>query len=254
MRRTLGCIRRADERFGMIQAGDRVAVGVSGGKDSLLLLNALALYRRFCRFPFTLEALSLGMGWPGMDFSGVAAFCEKLGVPFTFVETDIKEVVFDIRKEENPCALCAKLRRGALNNLAKAHGCNKLALGHHREDVAETFLMSLLFEGRLNLFAPVTYLNRVDITVIRPMIFVPEKHIIGTAQKLGLPVVKNLCPADGHTNRQSMKELLTTLSGAVGDDAAERIVSAIANTQQYNLWPGTKGAKTPGTLDETGED
>ncbi|MGI6151865.1 MAG: tRNA 2-thiocytidine biosynthesis TtcA family protein [Christensenellales bacterium] len=253
MRKTLGCIRRADERFDMIQANDHVAVGVSGGKDSLLLLNALALYRKFCRVPFTLEALSLGMGWPGVDFSGVAAFCEHLDVPFTFVETDIKEVVFDIRKEENPCALCAKLRRGALNNLAKARGCNKLALGHHREDVAETFLMSMLYEGRLNLFAPVTYLNKVDITVIRPMVFVPERHIIGTAKKLNLPIVKNPCPADGHTNRQRMKNLLTTLSDAIRDDAAERIVSAIANTEQYNLWAGTKSSKTSATLDETGE-
>jgi len=254
MRKTLGCIRRADERFDMIQAGDHIAVGVSGGKDSLLLLNALALYRKFCRVPFTLEAITLGMNWPGMDFSGVKAFCEKLEVPYTFVMTDIKEVVFDLRKEENPCALCAKLRRGALNNLAKARGCSKIALGHHREDVAETFLMSLLYEGRLNLFSPVTYLNKVDIKVIRPMIFVPEKHIIGTAKRLGLPVVKNLCPADGHTNRQRMKNLLSTLSDVIRDDAAERIVSAIANTEQYNLWPGNKQANCPASLDESPKD
>jgi len=240
MRKTLGCIRRADERFGMIEANDHVAVGVSGGKDSLLLLNAMALYRRFCKVSFTLEALSLGLGWPDMDFSGVAAFCEQLDVPFTFVQTDIKEVIFDIRKEENPCALCANLRRGALNDLAKSHGCNKLALGHHREDAAETFLMSLLFEGRLHLFAPVTYLDKVDITVIRPMVFLPEKHIIGAAKRLNLPVVKNSCPADGHTNRQDMKELLSVLSDAIRDDAAERIVSAIANTDQYALWPAPK--------------
>ncbi len=245
MRKTLGCIRRADERFNMIQEGDHVAVGVSGGKDSLLLLNAMALYRNFCRVPFTLEALSLGMGWPGMDFSGVAGFCKKLDVPFTFVETDIKEVVFDIRKEENPCALCAKFRRGALNELAKSHGCNKIALGHHREDVAETFLMSLFYEGRLNLFAPVTYLNKVDITVIRPMVFLPERHIIATAEELALPIVKNLCPADGHTTRQDMKELLGKLSKTIGDDAAEKIVSAIANTEQYNLWPAANVSREP---------
>ena len=236
MRKTLGCIRRADERFQMIEPGDRVAVGVSGGKDSMLLLNALALYRRFSQNPFELEAITLGMNYPGMDFSPVAELCEQLNVPYTFKMTDIKEVVFDIRKEENPCALCAKLRRGALNDLAKEHGCNKVALGHHRDDVVETFLMSMLYEGRLHLFSPLTYMDRADITVIRPMIYVPEKHIKGAVKKLGLPVVPTRCPADGKTNRAHMKELITLLNDAVRGDAAETILGAIDNTAQYQLW------------------
>jgi len=236
MRKTLGCIRRADERYHMIEPGDHVGVGVSGGKDSLLLLNALALYRRFSKNPFTLEAFTLGMGYEEMDFTPVAELCKRLDVPYTLVQTDIREVVFDIRKEENPCALCAKLRRGALNDLAKAHNCTKLALGHHREDVAETFLMSLLYEGRLHLFPPVTYLDRVDITVIRPMVFVPEKHVKGAVRTLELPIVHNPCPADGKTKRHEMKDLLKYLTSLIKDDAAERIVSAIANEEQYMLW------------------
>ena len=236
MRKTLGCIRRADERYGMIESGDRVAVGVSGGKGSLLLLTALALYRRFAAHPFTLEAITLGMNYPGMDFSAVAAWCEKIEVPYTFQMTDIKEVVFDLRKEENPCALCAKLRRGALNTLARAHGCNKVALGHHRDDVVETFLMSLLYENRLHLFSPVTYLERADVTVIRPMIFLPEKHIKGAAKNLGLPVVHNPCPADGLTARAKMKDVVTLLNDAMRTDTAEIILRAIDNTDQYLLW------------------
>ena len=252
MRKTLGCIRRADEKYNMIEPGDHVGVGVSGGKDSLLLLNALALYRRFSKNPFTLEAFTLGMGYEEMDFTPVAELCERLSVPYTLVQTDIKEVVFDIRKEENPCALCAKLRRGALNNLAKAHGVNKLALGHHREDVAETFLLSLLFEGRLHLFSPVTYLDKVDITVIRPMVFLPEKHVKGAVKALGLPVVHNPCPADGNTKRHEMKKLLSVLSDVIRDDAAERIVSAIANDKEYLLWDqkmGKNAASGPGVTE-----
>lgn len=236
MRLTLGCIRRADEQFGMIEKDDRIAVGVSGGKDSLLLLNALALYRKFCKNPFELEAICLGLGYEPFDVSGVQALCDRLEVPFTYRKTDIKEVVFDIRKETNPCAMCAKLRRGALNNLAKEHGCNKVALGHHREDVVETFLMSLFFEGRLHLFAPVTYLSRVDVTVIRPMIYVPEKHIIQLARKLELPIIHNPCPADGYTKRQEMKELCLKLSALVGKDCTATIMQAISNVDQYLLW------------------
>ena len=236
MRKTLGCIRRADQQFGMIETGDRVAVGVSGGKDSLLLLNAMALYRKFSAHPFELEAICLGLGYEEFDVSGIEAMCRKIDVPFTYVKTDIKEVVFDIRKEANPCAMCAKLRRGALNDLARAHGCNKVALGHHREDVVETFLLSLFFEARLHLFAPVTYLDRADVTVIRPMIYVPEKHIKGVARQLDLPIVKNPCPADGKTKRQDMKELLKTLNDVVRGDAAAKLIQAISNVEQYQLW------------------
>ncbi len=237
MRTVLGCVRRADEQFRMIEEGDRVAVGLSGGKDSLLLTYALSLYRKFSKHHFTLEAITLGLGFEPFDADSLARFCESIDVPFTFEPTNIKEVVFDIRKEENPCALCAKLRRGALNNLARDHGCNKVALGHHREDVLETFLMSLFFEARLHVFAPLTYLSRADVTVIRPMIYLPEKHVIHVQKKLGLPVVHNPCPANGFTKRQDMKELLKTFNDIVPDhDAAHRMIRALSSTEQYQLW------------------
>jgi tRNA 2-thiocytidine biosynthesis protein TtcA len=237
MRMILGCIRRADEQFGMIQEGDHVAVGLSGGKDSLVLTYALGLYRKFCKHKFTLEAITLGMGYEGFDHESLARFCESIDVPFTYKLTDIKEVVFDIRKESNPCALCAKLRRGALNSLAHEHGCNKVALGHHREDVLETFLMSLFFESRMHVFAPLTYLERSDVTVIRPMIYAPEAEVIKTARRLQLPVTHNPCPANGKTKRQDMKELLRSFNDIVPDhDAANRMISAMSNIEQYRLW------------------
>lgn len=237
MRKLLGYIRRADEQFQMIEEGDHIAVGVSGGKDSLLLLYALSLYRRFCRHTFTLEAITLGLGFEPFDSQKIADFCESIDIPFTFEPTNIKEVVFDIRKETNPCSLCAKLRRGALNDLAHKHRCNKVALGHHREDVLETFLLSLFFESRLNVFSPVTYLSRTDITNIRPMIFVPEKHIISLKNKLNIPVVHNPCPADGFTKREDMKTLLKSFNHIVPDhDAAKRMIRALSNTDRYSLW------------------
>ena len=237
MRMTLGCIRRADEQFDMIQEGDKICVGLSGGKDSLVLTYALGLYRKFCRAKFDLTAITLDMGFEGFDPSPLYGFCESIDFPYTCIKTDIKEVVFDIRKEPNPCALCAKLRRGALNNAAHDAGCNKVALGHNREDVLETFLMSLFFEARIHLFAPVTYLERSDVTVIRPMVFVPEKHIIGVKNKLELPVCKNPCPANGFTKREDMKQLIKQFNAIVPDkDAANRMISAIAKTEQYQLW------------------
>ncbi len=211
MKRLLSYIRRAADDYDMIAAGDRIAVGVSGGKDSLVLLCALAALRRFYPAPFTLEAITLDMGMEGMDFSGVRALCDSLEIPYTIHPTQIKEIVFDIRKEPNPCALCANLRRGALNRTAKEHGCNKVALGHHHDDVVETFLLNLLYEGRIGCFSPVTYLSRTDIYAIRPMVYVPEREIVGYARRAELPVVHNPCPADGHTKRQYIKELIGKL-------------------------------------------
>lgn len=237
MKTVLGCIRRADEQFTMIEEGDHVAVGLSGGKDSLLLAYALGLYRKFCRRKFTLEAITLGLGFEPFDADSLARFCESIDVPFTYKPTDIKHVVFDVRKEQNPCALCAKLRRGALNKLAHDHGCNKVALGHHREDVLETLLMSMFFEARMHVFAPVTYLTRSDVTVIRPMIFLPERHVINVKNRLDLPVVHNPCPANGYTKRQDMKELLKSFNSLVPDrDAANRLMVALSNIDQYQLW------------------
>lgn len=235
MKTTLGCIRRADQDFQMIQNGDSIAVGVSGGKDSLLLLYALWLYRKFSHTNYTLHAITMTLGLEPFDLTGVKALCEKLEIPYTIRETDIGHILFDVRKEKNPCALCAKMRRGILNDLAKEHGCNKLALAHHRDDALETLMMSLLFEGRIHTFHPVTYLSRTDLTVIRPMIYLPEKHVIRMAKALSLPVVKSPCPANGNTRRQEMKELLLALSKKY-PNAPELMLSALQNEAQYGLW------------------
>ena len=219
----------------MLVDGDHVAVGVSGGKDSLLLLYALALYRKFSHKNFTLEALMLTMGLEPFDTTGTQRLCEELDVPLTIKKTDIGKIIFEERQEKNPCALCAKMRRGALNELAISHGCSKLALGHHREDVLETFIMSLFYEGRLHTFHPVTYLSRVGITVIRPMVYLPEKHIIHMARDLALPVTKNPCPANGHTARQEAKDLLQDLS-KTHPNLKTLMLSALRNKAQYGLW------------------
>lgn len=235
MKEILGCIRRADQDYHMIESGDRVAVGVSGGKDSVLLLYALSLYRRFSPHPFELEALTLTTGLEPFDLGPIRALCEKINVPYTVRETEIGRIIFDERREKNPCALCSKMRRGALNDLCNERGLNKLALGHHRDDVIETFLMSLFFEGRLHTFHPVTHLSRSGLTVIRPMVYLPEKDIIHEARVQRLPVVKNPCPADGHTARQDMKELLTELTKRY-PFVRERLLSALKNKEQYGLW------------------
>jgi len=219
----------------MIQSGDRILVGVSGGKDSLLLLTALSLYRKFSHKNFALEALTLKMGFEPFDTAPVAALCERLEVPYVVRDTDIAEILFVHRKESNPCALCAKMRRGALNSLTRARGCNKLALGHHREDALETLMMSLLFEGRLHTFHPVTYLSRSDVTAIRPMVYLPEAHVARMARELKLPVIHNPCPANGNTKRQEMKELLADLSKTY-PQLKERMLHALQNKAQYGLW------------------
>jgi tRNA(Ile)-lysidine synthase TilS/MesJ len=235
MKTTLGCIRRADQDFHMIAPGDRIAVGVSGGKDSLLLLYALHLYRMFSHMDYTLHAFTMTMGLEPFDLTHVRELCDSLQIPYTVRETDIGHVLFDVRKEKNPCALCAKMRRGVLNNLAKEYGCNKLALAHHRDDALETLMMSLLFEGRIHTFHPVTYLSRSDLTVIRPLIYLPEKHIRHMAKALSLPVVPSPCPANGHTQRQEMKELLASLARKY-PKAPELMLSALQNEEQYGLW------------------
>jgi len=235
MKTVLGCVRKADADFHMIEPGDRVAVGISGGKDSLLLLYALSLYRKFSHKDFILHAITLKMGLEPFDVSGIAALCEKLEVPYHVIETEIAHIIFDVRKESNPCALCAKMRRGALNDAAKDLGCNKLALGHHRDDAIETLLMSLLFEGRLHTFHPNTYLSRRDITVIRPMIYVPEKHVKHMVKELDLPLVKNPCPADGNSKREEIKQLIRALSKDY-PQIKDYMLAALRNTDQYGLW------------------
>lgn len=235
VKKVLGCVRRADKDFNMIQAGDKIGIGVSGGKDSLLLMVALALYRKFSHTDYSLHAFTMTMGLEPFDVSGVRALAESLEVPYTVKETDIGPILFDIRKETNPCALCAKMRRGVLNDLAVANGCNKLALAHHREDALETLMMSLLFEARLHTFHPVTYLSRTNITVIRPLVYLPENDVKRMVKTLDLPVVKNPCPANGSTKRQEMKELLADLQERY-PDAKSYMLSALQNDKQYGLW------------------
>ena len=217
MNKILSLVRRCVEDYDMIQAGDKIAVGVSGGKDSLMLLTALAKLREFYPVPFQLEAVTLDMGHAdgrlGMDFSPVADYCRSLGVAYTLKDSEIHHVIFDLRREKNPCSMCAKMRRGALHGVLQERGLTKIALGHHYDDAVETFFLSLIFEGRLSCFQPVTYLDRTGITQIRPLLYCGEQLIRHTAQRLDLPVVENPCPADGNTKRQEIKELVYELQG-----------------------------------------
>ena len=212
MQHLMGLVRRCVDDYQMIEAGDRIAVGVSGGKDSLALLALMAGLRQYYPRPFELAAITIDMGM-GMDFGPVEAYCNSLGVPYTCVKTEIGPIIFDVRKEKNPCSMCAKMRRGALHGAMQERGITKIALGHHYDDAIETFFMSLVFEGRLSCFQPVTFLDRTGITQIRPLLYCGENLIRHTAQRLDLPVVENPCPADGNTKRQEIKELVYELQG-----------------------------------------
>lgn len=212
IKRILSFTRRAVDDYEMIEDGDRIAVGISGGKDSLTLLYALSELRRFYPKKFELVAITIDMGFDTpMDFGEVEKLCDELSIPYVVVNTQIAHVVFDVRKEKNPCGLCAKMRRGALHDECKRQGCNKLALGHHFDDVVDTFMLNLFYEGRLGSFSPVTYLSRKDLTMIRPLIYAQEKDVRYFINHHPLPVVTSPCPADKHTERESMKQLLATL-------------------------------------------
>ena len=232
MQHILGLVRRCVEDYRMIAPNDRLAVGVSGGKDSLLTLVALAQLRRFYPIPFTLEAITLEMGMPGMDFSPVAALCETLEVPYQRIQVPVYQIVFEERREKNPCSLCAKLRRGSLNTALTERGIHKIALGHHYDDAIETLLMNLLFEGRIGCFQPVTYLNRTDVTQIRPLLYCREDDIRRAAERLRLPVVHNPCPADGSSRRQEIKELIGQLEKTY-PDLKQKLFGSI---QRYPLY------------------
>lgn len=211
MQKMLSFVRRAVDHYHMIEEGDRIAVGVSGGKDSLTLLAALAELRRFYPKKYDVVAITLEMGYEEMDFEPVAELCRRLDVEYVRIQTQIKQIVFDIRQEENPCSLCAKLRRGALHEAALAAGCEKVALGHHFDDVVETYMLSLFYEGRISCFKPVTYLDRKGVTLIRPLLYVPEYAVRSFARRHNLPIVHNPCPADGNTKREEVKTLLKDL-------------------------------------------
>ena len=211
IKRVLSYVRRAVDDYEMIREGDRIAVGVSAGKDSLTLLCALAELRRFYPKKFELIAITVDMGFEGADFSAIEALCRELDVPYHIIPTQISKIIFDVRKEKNPCSLCAKMRRGALYRGAKELGCTSVALGHHFDDVVETFMLNLFYEGRIGCFQPITYLSNTDIYMIRPMIYMPEKDVRYFSAKVSLPVMKSPCPADGNTEREEMKQLLSRL-------------------------------------------
>lgn len=210
LQRLMSLLRQCMQRYDMVSAGDKIAVGLSGGKDSLTLLMGLKHLQRFYPVPYGLCAIHVGSGAPGSeaDVETMRRFCEGLDVPFYFVDAKVYQIVFEIRKEKHPCSLCAKLRRGALNDKAMALGCNKIAYAHHQDDFIETSLMNLMLEGHYDCFPPVTHLDRTNLQVLRPMLMVKERDVIGFARRENLPVVKNPCPADGHTRRQDVKDFI----------------------------------------------
>ena len=223
MQKLMGLMRRCIEDYKMISPGDKIAVGVSGGKDSLVLLKLLAGLRQY--MDFQVEAITIDMGL-GMDYSGIEAMCREMEVPYTVVQTQIAPIIFDYRKEKNPCSMCSKMRRGALNQALLDRGLNKLALGHHYDDAVETFVMNLLFEGRIGCFQPVTDLDRTGIIQIRPMLYIHEKTVDSFAKRFDLPVVENRCPVDKQTKREEVKTLVYNLSAAY-PDLKERIFGAM---------------------------
>jgi len=238
MQKILSAMRRAVQDYKMISDGDRIFLGLSGGKDSVLLLNALALYRRFSPEHFSLEAITIDMGLKESKKSEMQAltnFCESLGVPHHIVKTDIAEIVFNAREESNPCSLCAKMRRGALNDEISKLGGGKLALGHNADDVAETMIMSLLFEGRFSCFSPTAYMDRSGVSLIRPFIYIKECDIKSAVERLNLPIVSNPCPMNHVSKREYAKNLIKDICKDI-PFAKDRILGAIYHPERANLW------------------
>lgn len=233
LQKLLSFVRRCDADYKLIDAGDRIAVGLSGGKDSLALLYALAAYRRFCTNPFELCAVTIDAG-AGADFSPLVPLCKDLDVPLHIVETQIAPIVFEERKEKNPCSLCAKMRRGALDNKLVELGYNTLALGHNADDLVETFLLSMLFEGRLNTLAPKSCMDRTGIKLIRPLLYVREKETAAFVGENNVPIIHNPCPANGNTYRETMKGLIEKMN-AITPTAFDRIHSALTHPERNNL-------------------
>lgn len=235
MRRILSRTRAAVDDYKMIKSGDKIAVGVSGGKDSVMLLKVLCELKRFYPEKFDVVAITLDMRFDNKDgdFSKISQMCEEYGIEYVIKSTELYEIIFNIRKESSPCSLCARMRRGILHDTAKELGCNKIALGHHLDDAAETFMMNLLIESRVGCFSPVTYLSRKDITMIRPLVYLREREIEQAVTRLDLPIVKSLCPANENTKREDAKNLLKTLSTEYGD-VPEKIVGAMQRGEVSN--------------------
>jgi tRNA(Ile)-lysidine synthase TilS/MesJ len=222
-------IRKAVDDYQMIEDGDKIAVGISGGKDSLTLLHGLKGLTRFYPKHFSLHAVTVDLGFKNLNLERIQELCDSLDVPYTILKTDIAQTVFTDRQESSPCSLCAKMRKGALNTAMKEIGCNKIAYAHHRDDVVETMLLSLIYEGRFHTFSPVTYLDRTDLTVIRPLMYMNESDVIGFVNKYQLPVVKSPCPVDGYTKREYVKQLLQHLNRE-NPGVKQRMFTAIQNT------------------------
>lgn len=212
LQQLLSITRKAIDDYDMIVPGDRIAVGISGGKDSLTLLYALHHLQRFYPNPFTLHAITIDLGFQNLRLDEITKLCADMDIPYHIIKTDIGSIIFKDRKESNPCSLCAKMRKGALNTAIKELGCNKVAYAHHKDDAVDTMMMSLIYEGRFHSFRPVTYLDRMELTVIRPLIYMKEADVIGFVHKYDIPVVKSPCPADGHTKREYVKELLRDIN------------------------------------------
>lgn len=230
LQQLMSLARQAIDDYHMIENGDRIAVGISGGKDSLTLLYALHGLMRFYPQRFTLCAVTVDLGFDNLHLEQIKQLCDELNIPYHIVRTEIAQIVFETRKESNPCSLCAKMRKGALNEAMLAAGCNKIAYAHHKDDVIETMMMSLLYEGRLHTFQPVTHLDRTGITVIRPLIYLNEADIIGFVRKNQVPVVKSPCPMDGHTRREYIKQLIRNLN-LENPGVKERMFTAVQNSQ-----------------------
>jgi tRNA(Ile)-lysidine synthase TilS/MesJ len=235
MKKILGSMRRGIEKYEMIKPNDRIAIGLSGGKDSSALLVAMKRFQRFSPIPFELEAITLDLGFDGMDFSPLTDLCAELNVPYTIKKTSIGPIVFEERKEKSPCSLCSRMKRGALHNLALECGCKTIALGHHADDAIETFFLSLFYEGRISTFSPVTYLDQKNITLIRPLIFVKERDILSNPEVITLPIIKNTCPVDGFTKREEIKTMIKNLRKTI-PDLDDRVLGAIQNKSQLHLW------------------
>lgn len=221
--------RKAIAEYDMIQKNDKIAIGVSGGKDSLTLVYALAGLKKFFPEPFDIMAISIDLGFGNQDFGKISDMCHNLQVPLEIVPTQIAEIVFEARQESNPCSLCAKMRKGTLNAVAKEFGCTSIAYAHHKDDMIETMLLSLFFEGRFHSFLPVTHFDDTELRVIRPMMYIPEREVVNFSRRMDLPVAKNPCPADGHTKREYVKQLLAHLNKEI-PGCKERLFHALIHS------------------------
>lgn len=230
LQRLYSYARQAMDKYNMINDGDKIAIGVSGGKDSLTLLYALSGLRRFYPKNFELVAISVDLGFGIQNFDEIYTLCDKLDIPLHIVNTEINKIVFINRQEKNPCSLCSKIRKGALNNKARELGCTRIAYAHHKDDVIETMMLSLIYEGRFYTFSPVTYLEKTELYLIRPLVFISESEIIGFKNKYKLPVAKNLCPADGHTKREYVKSIIKKLN-IENPGVKERMFNAILESK-----------------------